>query len=79
MLPFPPQTTREFQEVLLYTFGSKSAAWAAVAGLITACVSGPTLNQQVMCLRESMLQMEKQIKFKRGPGFAAETGNCAAS
>lgn len=69
--PFPPQTTREFQEVLLYTFGSKCAAWAAVAQLITACVSGLTLNQQVMCSRESMLQMEKQIKFKRRPGFAA--------
>lgn len=47
--------------------------------LITAFVSGPTLNQQVMCLRESMLQMEKQIKFKRRPGFAAEAGKRAAS
>lgn len=64
--PFPPQTTRGFQEVLLYTFRSKYAAWATVAHLITACVSGPTLDQQVMCLGGRHIADGKTNKIHMG-------------
>lgn len=50
-----------------------------MAHLITTCVFGLTLIQQVMGLGDDMLQMEKQIKFRRRLGIAAETGNCAPS
>lgn len=79
MRPFPPQTTRGFQEASLYKFGSKYAVWSTVAHLITTCVSGLTLIQQVMHLGDGMLQMEKLIKLKCRLGIAAETGNCAPS
>lgn len=79
MRPFPPQTTRGFQEASLYKFGPKYAVWSTVAHLITTCVSELTLIQQVMRLGDGMLQMEKLIKFKCRLGMAAETGNCAPS
>lgn len=68
----PPGDSRKPHCTSLALNLQRDPLWAR---LITTCVSGLTLIQQVMRSGDDMLQMEKQIKINGRLGIAAQTGN----